>query len=870
MMLPFTNRFTTCIRMITLSAVLLIAPPLYAQYNAPQNKIWIFGLNAGLDFNSGNPLPVSSAMNTGNSTGTLEANASVCDANGALLFYTDGSIVRDRLGNVMPNGNDLTGQGIGSTNSTSQGALIIPVPDSAGKYYVFSLTSVDQATAVRGKLYYSIVDMSLNSGMGDVVPGRKGIFVDDGLTEKMIGIRGSQCNIWVLTCVRGQAKYKAYEITAGGLNTTPVVSNAATSKNLSFGYLAVSPDHKHIACSEESLFAGNNGLELAKFDDATGTVFDAVQLEPSLGYYGISFSPDNTKLYGNSFADIFQFDITAPDPFATKTMISTNGRSTGMELGPDAKIYFEHSASVNNKVSVIKFPDLSGMACAPLLDNITLLQNTTMNFGLHNTVPVFKRDTLFTNQADTAGCFAYQYSIAAADTTGWGYEWNNGNSDVRINTINAGTYWVKYHTAPCVFHTDTFTVSFPNGVLPQVDIKSSCSNTHNGKAWAYTFSTDTVQYHYTWTNENNDTLSVTDSLLDVPSGSYHLHIATFQCDTMLSVVIPEETYHVSFTADSLVCLGETIQYQNNSPLHFTQYQWYFGDDDSTTIVNPAHQFPEAGVYMTTLIGKGLICTDTVSKAITVDAPVTNISFHKEPDNICKGQQIKFNVSTDSTLTDLYWQWGDGNSLTNNEEEETHAYDKVGTLPFGLTAHFRACPDLQVNDTIMVAPFPLVDLGTDTLLCLDGHPIELSNKQSSQPGDKYSWNTGSEGASIIVHHEGIYSLTMTNVFGCSTTESVTINKDCYIDIPNAFTPDGDGINDYFFPRQLLSSGLSGMQMKIINRWGMVVFESSSMNGRGWDGAFNGKPQPQGVYIYIIEVILKNGRSEKYQGNVTLMR
>jgi gliding motility-associated-like protein len=870
MMLRFTNQFFTGIRITTLLAVFLIVQPLYAQYNAAQNKIWIFGLHAGLNFNSGNPVPISSAINTGNSTGTLEANTSVCDTTGSLLFYTDGSIVRDRLGNVMPNGNDLTGQGVSSTNSTSQGALIIPVPDSAEKYYVFSLTSVDQAIAIRGKLYYSVVNMNLNGGMGDVEPGRKGIFVDEGLTEKMIGITGSQCNIWVLTCVRGQAKYKAYEITATGLNTTPVISNAATSKNLSFGYLAVSPNHKFIACSEESLFAGNNGLELAKFDAATGTVFDAIQLEPSLGYYGVCFSPDNSKLYGNTFADVFQFDITAADPFLTKTLISTNGRTTGMELGPDSKIYFQHSASLNTKISVIKFPNLSGAACEPQLDNITLLQGTSLNFGLHNSVPVFKRDTVYTKQINTAGCFASQYSIAATDTTGWGYEWSNGNTNVQMAVANTGTYWVKYHTAPCVFHTDTFVVSFPNGVLPQVSFKNSCSNTNNGKAWAYTFNVDTVVYHYTWTNAANDTLSLTDSLLNVPSGTYTLQIATFQCDTMLAVTIPEETYHVSFSADSLICLGENIQYQNTSPSHFTQYQWYFGDNDSAAIANPTHLFSEAGIYQTTLIGKGLICTDTVSKIIIVDAPVTNISFHKEPDNICVGQQVRFNITVDSTLTDLFWQWGDDNSLTNKEEQEAHAYDKEGVLPFALIAHFRACTDLKVNDTIIVAPFPIVDLGTDTLLCLDGNPIELSNKRSSQPGDKYLWNTGSEDASITIHHEGIYSLTVTNVYGCPATESVTVNKDCYTDIPNAFTPDGDGINDYFFPKQLLSSGLSACHIKIINRWGVVVFESNNADGRGWDGALNGKPQPQGVYMYLIEVVFKNARSEKYQGNVTLLR
>jgi gliding motility-associated-like protein len=106
--------------------------------------------------------------------------------------------------------------------------------------------------------------------------------------------------------------------------------------------------------------------------------------------------------------------------------------------------------------------------------------------------------------------------------------------------------------------------------------------------------------------------------------------------------------------------------------------------------------------------------------------------------------------------------------------------------------------------------------------------------------------------------------------CATTEEVTINKDCYIDIPNAFSPDGDGINDYFFPRQLLSKSMTRFRMQVLNRWGQVVFETDKIDGRGWDGSFNGKAQPDGVYVYLIDADIDGLRKEKYQGNVTLIR
>ena len=92
----------------------------------------------------------------------------------------------------------------------------------------------------------------------------------------------------------------------------------------------------------------------------------------------------------------------------------------------------------------------------------------------------------------------------------------------------------------------------------------------------------------------------------------------------------------------------------------------------------------------------------------------------------------------------------------------------------------------------------------------------------------------------------------------------------MDIPNVFTPNGDGLNDYFFPRTLLTSGLTSFSMKIFNRWGQEIFATTTTDGRGWDGKLNDVPQPEGVFVYIIEATFKDGQHEHRQGNVTLLR
>jgi gliding motility-associated-like protein len=172
----------------------------------------------------------------------------------------------------------------------------------------------------------------------------------------------------------------------------------------------------------------------------------------------------------------------------------------------------------------------------------------------------------------------------------------------------------------------------------------------------------------------------------------------------------------------------------------------------------------------------------------------------------------------------------------------------------------------------VYPLPKVYLGPDTGLCLAGAPILLRNQfPTTFTAIKNQWNTGDTTAVIKIVHPGTYSLTVSSgPLGCNTTESVVVHKDCYIDIPNAFTPNGDGENDYFFPRQLLSRKLTRFKMQILNRWGQLIFETNRTDGQGWDGRFNSQLQPQGVYLYLIDLTIDNHREEKYSGNVTLIR
>jgi hypothetical protein len=131
-----------------------------------QNAVWYFGYNAGLDFNTDPPTPLHGEMNT------LEGCASIADPNGNLLFYTDGGHVWDRQDHIMPNGFGLLGG-----NSSTQSALIVPLPASCTKYYLF--TTWDDLQFDGGGMAYSIIDMLLNDGYGDIISSSKNTPVID-------------------------------------------------------------------------------------------------------------------------------------------------------------------------------------------------------------------------------------------------------------------------------------------------------------------------------------------------------------------------------------------------------------------------------------------------------------------------------------------------------------------------------------------------------------------------------------------------------------------------------------------------------------------------------------------------------------------
>ncbi len=469
--------------------------------------------------------------------------------------------------------------------------------------------------------------------------------------------------------------------------------------------------------------------------------------------------------------------------------------------------------------------------------------------------------------------------------TGVGLTWYNAptggtgsTAPPVINTSIPGTYtnWVSQTVSGCESDRASITVTVADSVIANFDyvVKYGC------KADTVVFNNTSKQTNtYAW--KFGDGFS---SILKNPTHVYLIQaidtvtlyssIATCK-DSITKYIDLVHPLHASFHMDTnLICQGNTITFADSFSVGTTlSYLWEYGDSSlhpPITGTATTHTYPISGVYRPFLVVTDFRnCTDTMYKTLYVDT-ISPISVAMTDTVLCIGTHLTFTGTYSSVgLTDLVWDLGNTDSI-KNINPLVYGYQQPGWYTITARARYRVCPDTFTTRKLAVVAQPEIDLGPDQTICLGSNAITLQDGiNAGNPNATWDWSTGDKGPGITVTKPGVYTATV-KLDGCKNSSTVTIKNDCYINIPNIFTPNGDGLNDFFYPHQYLSSGLVQYHMQIFNRWGELVFETTSLTGRGWDGKLNDVPQPEGVYIYLIEGTFKDGQKEQHTGNLTLLR
>lgn len=766
----------------------------FSGFSQNEAKVWKFGFNTGLNFNSGIPSPIAGASNV------VDCSSTISDVNGNLLFYTDGSTVWNRNDVVMPNGSGLI-----SHASAGQCGLIVPIP-SSNKYVVFSNTEF----ASPGQLHYSVVDMSLNSGFGDVIPTQKNISLGTGWTEKLCAIYN--CNgdyYWVLMHKWNNSDFVSLKVDASGVTTTSVVTSigsvhscgAYSGAHDAMGQLTISRDGTKVI----NALTCQDNFELFDFNINTGALSNFIFIPGNGGNaWGTGFSADSKKAYVSSIfgAQVYQYDLSvynAPSIISSKTSLyntGAGGYNFGyMELGPDNKMYI---ARPNDSfLSVVNTPNNPGSSCGFSYSGINLSPGIS-SWGMSRTVykaalsgagiPFTASKTNVMCHGEATGSASVTLSAAGS----YNYLWSPGNyTTAVVNNLPAGTYTLAISDMNCGLPSYTvITVTQPPALNTQLNavLNTVCANSTTTLMASY--SGGTPSYSMNWSNGVANTNSVVVS--PTTTGMYSFTLTdSYNCQSVKSIQISVESIKADFTYTVVPC-DSKVSFDNSS-INSNSIYWNFGDGNyntsSSSIINT---YPASGIYTVTLLATSLHgCMDSVKKTIAIDTAALSLDFgYFLSKTGCMDSLFLENKS--SGATSYQWSFGDGNMSSD------------------------------FSPTHMFAP-------------------------------------------------GIYTITLTGVSSrCKSSlikqiEVLPAESIAYEYIPNVFTPNNDGVNDLFDFKTI--EPCDEFEFEIFDRWGLSLMKSAEKRQSFWDARTSaGEKVSDGTYFYVITT--KSG--VRYKGTITVFR
>ncbi len=753
---------------------------------------WYFGGNAGLSFNNGTPTAL-----TNGSLSTIEGCATISDAQGNLRFYTDGRTVYNRIHQTMPNGSQLQGN-----SSSTQSGLIVPHPVNQNLYFVFTL----QSLAAPAGLRYSVVDMSLDNGLGDVNMD-KNILLHVSTTEKITAVGHSNgTDVWVIAHRYNSNEFTSYLIDGAGLNTTAVISavgNNVTVLADTIGQMKAAPDGTKVAV----VYNESEILELLDFDAATGVLSNPFQITSfgsNAGFnpskiYGLEFSPRSRFLYvSESFDGIFQFDLSnfnAIDVDASKTFLgakssnTASGSNNSLQLASDGKIYIAQDGST--QLGVINNPDEVGVLSAYSQNGVSL-NGRNSRLGL----PPFVQSYFDIGFIVENLCLGDSTQFTANSSQSFisvSWDFGDGNTSNQENTnhiyATAETYNVVLNitaTTGQVFTDSAMITIFNTPVANMLTDMVLCDSNGDGTEM------------FDLTRQNTAVLN--------GQGPNGLRVDYFesQADLIANTAIVNPISYSNISNDQQViarisvvgsenCFDTTtfeLQLIPNPQVLLEQE--YFVCDNQLATINAGTGFDEY-LWSTGEMTSSIIITTAGSYDVTI----SNIQGATSCDTTVTFDVLETSVQISNIII---------NDWTLNDNSITIEVNGIGDFEYSI----------------------------------DGSSYQSSNVFSRLSIDEYT----------------IY---VRDVDGCSTVSQEVV----MLYHPRYFTPNGDNYHDFW---QIINgSNEPNNKIFIYDRYGKLLKQISA-DGIGWDGTYNGAPLPASDYWFIVE--RENGIT--YKGHFSLLR
>jgi gliding motility-associated-like protein len=767
--------------------VLFFTPSAFAQKEAAN---WYFGVRAGLDFNSGSPVTLTNGQ-----LNTAEGCTTISDKNGNLLFYTDGSVVYDKSHQVMPNGYGLLGH-----NSSTQSAIIVPKPNNPNLYYIFTVDQplpanvdddpLNDEDPPNNGLNYSLVDLRLNNGLGDISIKEKNIPLitydvnnDEDVkfkcSEKITAVQhGDGVSFWVITHFKNI--FYSFKISNQGVDKKPIQTTTPLNVPLggyhsnAIGYIKTSPNGKKIAIANSSLKSTNElgpkgeirrntgNVWLFDFDAVTGKISNGFSILSGTNPYGIEFSAKSKKLYVtvNRFdsggvslgSSLVQFDLKSPNIIGTQTTINTSTNVAGaLQLALDEKIYragYPFGVDVSNKLSVINNPELDGSKCNYIQNGIDLGTGKA-KLGL----PPFITSLFLYAFSYEFNCFGqsthfYINSVEKVDAVLWDF----GDGTTSTNRDSYHTY------------------------IKAGDYKVTLIKTVNG--------------------EQREPLDKIITIYEVPK-ILSTPFKLVQCDTQDN--LPTDglaTFNLAL-ANEPISLGQkdfevyyyhSVSDANNDYNNILSIPVNYRNSIPDEILIAKITQPNSNCYS---IGSVILHANKSILLLPEDMHECDLGQGKGLFNLKeKKNLIKTELNLPSGVRLYFYTNEDEASLGTNELEEH--YTSVSRTIFLRAENDEGCYG-NGHFEIIVEPTPKINILENRILC-EGitNPSIVLDAGILAPATTddftYTWSTGETTPTILVNNPGEYNVMVTNKSGCSTTRKCIVTLSYLAKINNIIIQD----------------------------------------------------------------------------------
>lgn len=876
---------------------------------------WFFGNQAYLQFTN-----TTVENKSGSSLSAVNGTSSISDFKGDLLFYTDGASIYNKSGGVIrPSGGGPGPQPppLNADLNSSQSCLIVPIPKSTNRYYIFTVNSNEE-------LFYSVVDMSLNGGFGELVEINKKIA--SNIAGKMSAVHHKNGeHIWLAVNGKKNKDDRAYDLFHSYLIDETSISLIETKEDNTFSIFEAKGQMKFSPNAQKLAFASTTGAIVFDFDSSTGKLGDyrrVVLSHPDDGPgavtkpHGIAFSNDSRFIYFDSDdpfggSRLAQFDILK-DRNAQVFFIQRSKAAGSLQLGRDGKIYnaVYNSADLNggsNSVSVINNPLGIDEGEIDFQEIGVALNPNTSIVGLPNFVQSFFRTRIALNFAcvgEPSEIFIDSYTTNISNVE-WDFGDGNTSTEIKpMHTFNApGTYLVK---ARASINGNIINLAKNINVFlsPQLNNNQKlieCDNDNDGVAFfnlldikekIFSPITDEIFSFYETRsdaeNEQNE-IRITTSYKNKDLYQQEVFVRVDSkngCGSITSFLLETAFIELSGIEDEFVCedtdniignaegslskeiminkIKNKFNFDNSIKLKFFPNQESLENDENdfqNDIVSKTGEIWVKAENSGACSGLGKF------NFIVNDTPKIEL---QDSYIICFNPSIKppVIISADSSNEKFEWKNSQGDILSTQRDFTLNTLGKY-SLTVYKTQNSIECINTKefsvVNPELAIFSNINVNTEDETNNILE----VLINGNSSYEFSINNIDFFGNGSSYTFTNveAGLRTVYVRDINNC---EQPIQTKVSVIGFKKFFTPNGDGDNDFWNINGLDASDFKSINVNIFDRFGKTVFTITDLNSIGWDGNFNGKPLNANNYWFKAKIVDIDDNLIQKSGNFSLIR